>query len=637
MAAGKDTDNAEQTKRVDAPNASERGDASNGLLNEVHDDRMRQLNDRSAAKDVGTERNKETAENSRTLDGAASAAKSGNLEALGKSVSEIYDRANGDGAKVKELSKQLSDRLKEDGIGVQADKDTFTFQKNGKAVNFAVKAELDYGTGEVKHSAKPVNNGEDPKVVLNGFNGKKAAESAAGTFSTTDSEKQDAKRSVTGESGKLTGPDASGEEKTKKSGSDIAKENQKAADQNVGGGVARIPLENPNGLSLGDQSQAMSAKEVISDGKDKKVPTSEEMPFKGQEIKRDVPYEKTVVGPGQTLSQISAEHLGKGAGQGEIQKHVDEIAKFNGIKDPDKIKPGDALTLPGHTKEGGTITFDNNGSRITASSDGKLNVERQDGSGYFRFAKGVENHYGPRPQDNYSIAKNKDGSSTVSDWRGDTTTTNNDGSVRKEHTDGTGYVRQPGDKGSFTQQNFGPKPEDNFNIMKGTDGKFRISDGKDDKVGREPKNDTERLQLERERLKDGFDGAHGKDIQAIDRNIRDMKAFEKRAGEQGLSKEEIAKTYDHISQILEAKGDTPLTARDRTRVSDQVLHQAAHPEEVRQGFHNTCNVSTVEHRMYTKNPSGAARVVSEAARTGQVTTADGRSVKLPESSLKADS
>src|SRR4030095_5176990 len=51
-----------------------------------------------------------------------------------------------------------------------------------------------------------------------------------------------------------------------------------------------------------------------------------------------------------------------------------------------------------------------------------------------------------------------------------------------------------------------------------------------------------------------------------------------------------------------------------------VMHLAAFPTQVNQGQHGTCNVATVEARLYSRQPSAVAHVVTEVAIQGEYTT-----------------
>jgi len=106
-----------------------------------------------------------------------------------------------------------------------------------------------------------------------------------------------------------------------------------------------------------------------------------------------------------------------------------------------------------------------------------------------------------------------------------------------------------------------------------------------------------------------------------------MNRFEKRAREAGLSREEQAKTFLQVRRLFTAEYGAFLTAPERSRLAEQVLDLASDPR-ICQGYNNTCNVSTVEARMFHRKPSEAARLISDVVINGKYVTADGVTVDL---------
>ncbi len=107
-----------------------------------------------------------------------------------------------------------------------------------------------------------------------------------------------------------------------------------------------------------------------------------------------------------------------------------------------------------------------------------------------------------------------------------------------------------------------------------------------------------------------------------------MKHFEAGAKKNGLSNDEITKTYQQLDRLLSAKGDQPLSGQRRDLLAEQIIRQAANPTKIDQGQHNTCSMASVEARMYTRNPSDAARLVTDVALTGHYTNSDGMRVTI---------
>src|SRR5262249_39758686 len=115
----------------------------------------------------------------------------------------------------------------------------------------------------------------------------------------------------------------------------------------------------------------------------------------------------------------------------------------------------------------------------------------------------------------------------------------------------------------------------------------------------------------------------------------DMEFFEKRAAEAKppLSQEEVAETYRHMARLMEDSTLEPLNQASRTAIAEQAMSQAARPNTIDQGGHSTCNVASVESRMYTRNPADAVRLVADMATTGKYVAADGTVVELDKSNL----
>src|SRR4029453_13279501 len=74
--------------------------------------------------------------------------------------------------------------------------------------------------------------------------------------------------------------------------------------------------------------------------------------------------------------------------------------------------------------------------------------------------------------------------------------------------------------------------------------------------------------------------------------------------------------------------DAPISQAERIRLSEQILHQVAYPQSIDQGFNSTCNVTTVEKRIFARNPSEAARLISDVATTGKYVTKDGTIIDM---------
>lgn len=109
--------------------------------------------------------------------------------------------------------------------------------------------------------------------------------------------------------------------------------------------------------------------------------------------------------------------------------------------------------------------------------------------------------------------------------------------------------------------------------------------------------------------------------------LDDLQTFEDRAKEDGLREEEIRKTYENLNKLLEAN-DGKLPKHQNIAIAEQIAHHLANPSNIDQGGHLTCNVTTLQERMFTTNPATATDMIVQGALTGQYVAADGKVIKL---------
>jgi hypothetical protein len=134
-----------------------------------------------------------------------------------------------------------------------------------------------------------------------------------------------------------------------------------------------------------------------------------------------------------------------------------------------------------------------------------------------------------------------------------------------------------------------------------------------------------------EQLADGI-----KDDKAKEQFMRDIETVEHR--NPPISTADRGRLYNQVERLMEA-GDNPnvpLTADDRSKLAQEIMHKAADPTSIDQGIKGTCNVATVESRTFTRDPSAAAKVIVDIATTGEYTSPDGTKVKPDPGSIKSD-
>jgi hypothetical protein len=284
-----------------------------------------------------------------------------------------------------------------------------------------------------------------------------------------------------------------------------------------------------------------------------------------------------------------------------------------------------------HFRDGSTVktwdsdlhseSVDADGTKTTKWQDGSTMVQRRDAQGnevgYARQQEkngGYKEHgWGPESKDNYYESYDpKSGQTTRIEGKGTaeekTTTSRSDGTTKVEAKDGTNYERKPdGSEHHWGKENY-DKPLSDFKH----DGHLKSS-------------------------KDTLNQAV-KDHVAAEKQAafkKDMDGFEARAQKEHLTPEEVAKTYDQMSRMLNAPMDRAVVSQqDRALLAEGLIHQCAHPEATTQGAHNTCNVTTVAHETLEKNPSKAAEIAATTSINGEWTAADGKVIKIDTQSLQ---
>ncbi|MBC7997242.1 MAG: LysM peptidoglycan-binding domain-containing protein [Leptolyngbya sp.] len=291
----------------------------------------------------------------------------------------------------------------------------------------------------------------------------------------------------------------------------------------------------------------------------------------GRDIKRDVEPIDVTVGKNDTLWGIARKHLGKDATPNEIWRHVQEIARENGIKDPNKIGDGKKLRIPGHDKDGGYITKDAEGNKTTRGKDGSVTIENKDGSGYKRGADGKEERWD------------------------------------KDH----------------------PRKED------GKDKPIKETEEqrKEREEAERRAKDSPELTKERTTLLETAEKKFGKDSEEYRKFTEDMRKFEDRSKRGEVSQDEVAKTYKQIDRLLNAD-NAKIPEAQRKVLAENIMYHAGDPKNIDQGMYNTCNVSTLQEKLFTKNPSIAAEMITSTAIDGQWKAPDGKTIKIDPQSLE---
>lgn len=108
-----------------------------------------------------------------------------------------------------------------------------------------------------------------------------------------------------------------------------------------------------------------------------------------------------------------------------------------------------------------------------------------------------------------------------------------------------------------------------------------------------------------------------------DRFIDLMSEFEFQAQSRGLSEQQMAIFYKELRRLINNKEKI---VSEPASLAEQILLHAGDLESISQGYNNTCNVTTCENRLYSRNPEEIARMVAEIAEKGKYITNSGKIV-----------
>lgn len=117
---------------------------------------------------------------------------------------------------------------------------------------------------------------------------------------------------------------------------------------------------------------------------------------------------------------------------------------------------------------------------------------------------------------------------------------------------------------------------------------------------------------------------------------RDVASLEARGSSDKIDDKEVTKAFENINRLftLPQKGSVPHDSG--AQLAREVMRHAAKPSTIDQGDNHTCNVTTVENIVYSKQPGEAAKLVADVATTGSYTATDGTKVTIDRQSLQPD-
>ncbi|MCC6978600.1 MAG: hypothetical protein IT343_09775 [Candidatus Melainabacteria bacterium] len=138
------------------------------------------------------------------------------------------------------------------------------------------------------------------------------------------------------------------------------------------------------------------------------------------------------------------------------------------------------------------------------------------------------------------------------------------------------------------------------------------------------------LDAAKKRLIDAAD-ARGLDITRIKGFLTKLDATSARYG---TTEKQLVDAMDGLTEILTSTTKSPLYSGTQLEMAfETALHNIACPMEIDQGYHPTCNVTTVEVFAAARHPDKYVALVKEVALTGGFTADDGRVARPPKNAL----
>jgi hypothetical protein len=129
--------------------------------------------------------------------------------------------------------------------------------------------------------------------------------------------------------------------------------------------------------------------------------------------------------------------------------------------------------------------------------------------------------------------------------------------------------------------------------------------------------------------------AHGLigDGQQFTQLRKEVADFEEAARKRHLSDSEIANSFYQLNRLMSDSPNTKIPMDRRIQMVHEALTHAVKFSDINQGVHETCLENSLECRTYALHPSGAMRVLADAALTGKVTCRDGSQIQLSDATL----
>ncbi len=136
------------------------------------------------------------------------------------------------------------------------------------------------------------------------------------------------------------------------------------------------------------------------------------------------------------------------------------------------------------------------------------------------------------------------------------------------------------------------------------------------------------MEVEGNKLSDAVNKGFADEPKRIERFNKMREQFEAEAAKRGLTENDKALLYKQLNRLMDPTPGAAIPYADRMNLAEQILNHSTFPENVSQGANGTCNVTTLEHRNYMRNPDKNAQAIADIALKGDYTFADGRNIDM---------
>ncbi len=329
--------------------------------------------------------------------------------------------------------------------------------------------------------------------------------------------------------------------------------------------------------------------------------------------------------PGEFVAKTFRGNKGRNL---EFNDKTPDQLEIPGTK-PEEIKPGDTYLSPDGSisayrnaqdnsllvtdlKNATSLKYDGQNRLLESTAANNNRDFKYDGEGKLNQVSSVNSQTGEKTL----LTRNADGegwTETHTDASGKTTKTVNDKSQVTVDADGT--VNQ------YRKGEWNNEVMDRYN-----------TDGSRDLV--KPSGRVEYMTANYGQERNGLENVLAQRLSGDPQHLQRIEGlvnqFEANAAssERHLSENQKALLYKQLNRLLADSPNSAIPMNDRISLAEQILNHSANPASVDQGMNNTCNVTTLEHRNYWRNPDRNAQVIADIADTGKYQFANGQTVNL---------